>query len=117
MIKLFVYGTLRKGDSRSFFLNDVEQAKFLREAKTKPLYTLVNVGMFPALIKQGKTSVVGELWEIDKRTKQSLDLIEGVPLLYQDEEIELDDDTTAIAYVFQFNRGYPEIESGDWFNI
>ena len=38
-------------------------------------------------------------------------------MLYQDEEIELDDDTTAIAYVFQFNRGYPEIESGDWFNI
>ena len=116
MIKIFVYGTLRKGDSRSFFLSDVEQAKFLRDIKTKPQYTLVNVGMFPALIKEGNTSVVGELWEIDERTKKALDLIEGVPLLYMDEEIYLEDDTSAIAYVFEYNRGYPEIESGDWFN-
>tara|TARA_Y100000996_G_C22518739_1_gene641535 strand:+ start:1220 stop:1573 length:354 start_codon:yes stop_codon:yes gene_type:complete len=116
MIRIFVYGTLRKGDERSFFLTDVEQAKFIKEAKTKPLYTLVNLGMFPALIMEGNTSIVGEVWEVDKRTKQTLDLIEGVPLLYQDEEIYLDDDTSAIAYVFQYNRGYPEIESGDWFN-
>ena len=50
MERLFVYGTLREGDSRSFFLSDVEQAKFLRQTTTKSMYTLVDVGMFPALI-------------------------------------------------------------------
>jgi gamma-glutamylcyclotransferase (GGCT)/AIG2-like uncharacterized protein YtfP len=68
------------------------------------------------LVKEGNTSIVGELWEIDERTKKSLDLIEGVPLLYMDEDITLENDTSALAYVFQFNRGYPEIKSGDWFN-
>ena len=104
MIRLFVYGTLRKGDVRSFFLSDVEQTKFIQEIKTKPIYTLVDLGSFPALVKEGNTSIVGELWEIDERTKKSLDLIEGVPLLYMDEDITLENDTSALAYVFQFNR-------------
>ena len=32
-------------------------------------------------------------------------------------EIELEDGTTAIAYVQEVDKGYPHIESGDWFNI
>ena len=52
MIKIFVYGTLRKGDSRSFMLSDNLDAKYIKDIKTKPLYTLVDVGMFPALCKE-----------------------------------------------------------------
>jgi len=115
MIKIFVYGTLRKGDSRSFMLSDNLDAKYIKDIKTKPLYTLVDVGMFPALCKEGIQQIQGELWEVDDLTKKALDTIEGVPYLYMDEEIFLEDDTTAIAYVFQFNRGYPVIESGDWY--
>ena len=116
MIRLFVYGTLRKGDVRSFMLDEIDECKFIKNISTKPLYTLVDVGMFPALILGGQSEVHGELWEIGERTKKALDTIEGVPMLYLDEEIELSDGTSAIAYVFKFNRGYPIIESGDWLN-
>ena len=91
-------------------------SRFLKNTKTAPIYTLLDLGSFPALLISGETSIVGELWEIDDYTKKYLDLLEGVPMLYQDKEIELEDETTALAYVFEFNRGYPEIKSGDWFN-
>ncbi len=115
MIRIFVYGTLRVGDSRSSMLGH-GNTKFIDNIKTASLYTLLDLGSFPALLTSGDTSIVGELWEVDEYTKKYLDLVEGVPMLYQDEEIELEDGTTAIAYTFDFNRGYPIIESGDWFN-
>ena len=91
-------------------------SRFIKDTKTLPIYTLLDLGSFPALLLDGETSVVGELWEIDDYTKKYLDLIEGVPMLYHDRQIELEDKVTALAYVFEYNRGYPEIESGDWFN-
>jgi len=115
MIRLFVYGTLRKGDVRSNMLEG-GVSKFIKDIKTLPIYTLLDLGSFPALVISGETSIVGELWEIDDYTKKYLDLIEGVPMLYLDKEIELEENITALAYVFEYNRGYPEIESGDWFN-
>jgi len=114
-MKLFVYGTLRKGDSRSFLLDDIDECKFIKYIHTAPQYTLVSLAAFPALLEKGDTKVMGELWEIDERTKRHLDVIEGVPTLYMDKEIVLEDGTTAIAYVQEFDRGYPIIESGDWF--
>ena len=113
---IFVYGTLRQGDVRASYLSDTD-SKFIKNTKTAPKYTLVSLSAFPAIIEKGNTSVVGELWEVDERTKRALDTIEGVPFLYMDKEIELEDGTTAIAYVQEVDKGYPHIESGDWFNI
>ena len=56
------------------------------------------------------------MWEITDFVKKGLDTIEGVPYLYMDKEIELEDGTKAIAYVMQ-DKGYPIIESGDWFDL
>lgn len=117
--RLFVYGTLRKTDSRSFLLSDLEETgdtKFIRDAKTADKYKLVSLGPFPALLENGTQQVIGELWDIDERTKRHLDVIEGVPTLYIDKEIELEDGSTAIAYVQDWDKGYPEIVSGDWFD-
>lgn len=115
-MKLFVYGTLRMGDSRAFFLEDDNESVFINTIKTAPKYKLVNLGSFPALVEGGSQSVVGELWEITDFVKKGLDTIEGVPYLYLDKEIELEDGTKAIAYVMQ-DKGYPIIESGDWFDL
>lgn len=118
--KVFVYGTLRKGDVRFGVLEDLErtnQSKYIKEVKTKPMYKLLDLGAFPGLVKGGYTQIVGELWEIDKYTKQLLDHIEGVPILYQDDKVEIDGENDVYAYFYQReNRGYKEIKSGDWFN-
>ena len=116
--KVFVYGTLRTGDVRSGVLSDMQlqgQAKFIKETTTSSRYTLVDLGAFPGLIEGGDTSVVGEIWEIDHYTKQYLDLMEGVPLLYQDKPVKIDDEEDIFAYFLVNPRGYPEIKSGDWF--
>ena len=115
--KVFVYGTLRTGDVRSGVLSDMQllgQAKFIKETTTSSRYTLVDLGAFPGLIEGGNTEVVGEIWEIDDYTKKYLDLMEGVPLLYQDKPVEIDGEEDVFAYFLVQHRGYPEIKSGDW---
>lgn len=116
---MFVYGTLRKGDVRSGVLSDMEtlgQAKFIKNATTYGIYKMVDLGAFPAIVEGGTTSIVGEIWEIDKYTKQYLDLMEGVPLLYKDKPIKIDDEQGVFAYFLaRPNKGYEEIKSGDWF--
>lgn len=116
MIKIFVYGTLRKGELRNFFLQDTDETKFIQEIKTKPKYKLVDMGSFPALLENGDNSIVGELYEVSEFTKKSLDTIEGVPFLFVSKEVELEDGSKVTAYFQPFDKGYPEITSGDWLN-
>lgn len=117
--KVFVYGTLREGDVRNGVLKDMQelgQAKFIKETTTSSRYTLVDLGAFPGLVEGGNTEVLGEIWEIDQYTKQYLDLMEGVPLLYQDKPVKIDGEEDVFAYFLVRHKGYPEIKSGDWFN-
>jgi gamma-glutamylcyclotransferase (GGCT)/AIG2-like uncharacterized protein YtfP len=116
--KVFVYGTLRQGDVRNGVLKEMQelgQAEFIKKTTTSSVYTLVDLGAFPGLIEGGDTSVVGEIWEIDQYTKQYLDLMEGVPILYQDKPVKIDDEEDIFAYFLVNPRGYPEIKTGDWF--
>lgn len=116
--KVFVYGTLRTGDVRSGVLSDMQllnQAKFIKETTTSGMYTLVDLGAFPGLVEGGSTKVVGEIWEIDQYTKQYLDMMEGVPLLYQDKPVKIDGEEDIFAYFLVRHKGYPQIKSGDWF--
>ena len=47
-------------------------SRFIKDTRTLPIYTLLDLGSFPALLLDGETSVVGELWEIDDYTAQRL---------------------------------------------
>ena len=117
--KVFVYGTLREGDVRNGVLKDMQelgQAEFIKDATTYGIYKMVDLGAFPGIIDGGSTSIVGEIWGIDKYTKQYLDLMEGVPLLYEDKPIQIEDEEDVFAYFLVRHKGYPEIKSGDWFN-
>lgn len=117
--KVFVYGTLREGDVRNGVLKDMQelgQAEFIKNATTYGIYKMVDLGAFPGIIEGGTTSIVGEIWGIDKYTKSYLDLMEGVPLLYEDKPIQIEDEEDVYAYFLVRHKGYPEIKSGDWFN-
>jgi len=84
---IFCYGTLKKGQCRGKVLSD---QKFLGNAKTIPAYSLFNCGTYPALVKQGNTSVEGELYEVDEDCLKRLDRIEGAPFLYKQAKVELE---------------------------
>jgi gamma-glutamylcyclotransferase (GGCT)/AIG2-like uncharacterized protein YtfP len=74
---VFVYGTLMKGFGNNFFLRG-HGTFFLGGAKTKPEYTLYNLGHFPGMVEGGHTAVVGEVYEVSSWTLVWLDKLEGV---------------------------------------
>ena len=98
-MKMFFYGTLKKGQCRSHVL---ENQIFCGEATTKPKYKLYSAGLFPCMVpnEDGK-SIPGEVYEIDDECLARLDRIEGHPHLYKREPIELNEFDGCISYFFQ----------------
>ena len=82
-MKIFVYGTLKRGFHNHFLLKD---AKFLGVAVTEYEYRMIDLGSFPALIpaQEGEGfSIYGEVYEVDDATLRSAGLFMGnVPLFY-----------------------------------
>jgi gamma-glutamylaminecyclotransferase len=111
-VHVLVYGTLRRGEPNH---RRMEGARFVREARTAPTFTLLDLGPFPALREGGSTAVVGDVYEVATEHLEALDRFEGVPHLYERITIPLDDGELVEVYV---QRGAPRtravIPSGDW---
>jgi gamma-glutamylcyclotransferase (GGCT)/AIG2-like uncharacterized protein YtfP len=121
---LFVYGTLRRDAANH---HELRGAQFVGLARTQPLYELVDMGGYPALLEDGGSVVYGELYEIDDALRATLDVFEDVPELYQRKRVALDFETsegakpssrapTPEAYVIARDRAKraPRLAHGDW---
>ena len=88
MAKLFVYGTLKRGYSRSAVLL---QETFLGTARTVARYRMYDCGDYPGLVESlGGQSIEGELWEVSPECLKRLDEIEGVGIgLYKRVKVQL----------------------------
>jgi gamma-glutamylcyclotransferase (GGCT)/AIG2-like uncharacterized protein YtfP len=111
---LFVYGTLKRGGSRHWILQDFP---FLGRAKAKG-FALYDLGPYPAMVC-GDGVVYGEVYEVPEEAIQALDWVEGVPVLYRRELIEVvfEDGLSlkACAYIYNGSvKGFPRIEDGEW---
>ncbi len=114
---IFVYGSLREGERLHHFLQSCPR---IGEVKlSKPKYTLIDLGPYPGLRREGTTSIVGEVYAVNPATLALLDEIEGS---YDRLPIELEDGTIAEAY-FMKNRSWRSeytgnplnvVPSGDW---
>lgn len=76
--RIFVYGTLKRGQSRAAALAG---QSFLATVTTAARYRIFDCGGYPGLVEvlQG-VSIEGELWEVDAACLAALDEIEGVAL-------------------------------------
>ena len=111
MPRILVYGTLQRGLSNAA---ELDGAVFERPGITANGYLLHMVSRYPAM-SRSKTGVVhGELYVVTDEHLCLLDEFEGVPELYQREVIELEDGTSAEAYVVTREqvRGAPLISGG-----
>jgi gamma-glutamylaminecyclotransferase len=110
---LFVYGTLRGGESNHARLDG---ALALGAVKTAPEFDLFNIGPYPALVAGGTTAVVGELYDVPVSMLAALDVYEEVPILFKRGRIPLEDGRLVEAYVLDRDqvRGRRRIRSGDW---
>lgn len=99
MHRIFVYGTLKRGQCRHAALAG---QRFLEEAATEPLYRLYDCGDYPALVESpAGVAVWGELWEVDEPCLARIDVIEGVAEgLYRRQTVQLQDRPPAETYIY-----------------
>jgi len=102
MTLLFIYGTLKTGQRRNFYLTR-DGAQCLGEARTAPKYALFRPLLtdYPCLVEDEKRGVAveGELWEVSDKALETLDFVEGVPRLFQRRGITLEDGRQVQAYL------------------
>ena len=74
---------------------------------------MYNYGAFPAVVEQGNTAIVGELFSVSTRVMEELDFLEGYPMLYN--RIRIDTPHGA-AWMYVINEVEPEpiIPTGIW---
>lgn len=86
--KVFVYGTLKRGN-RVRGMDSMGNAKFLGVAFTTDAeYSLYDLGSFPAVSRNGENRISGEVWEVDDHMMDTLDIIEGYPEFYNRSEVQ-----------------------------
>ena len=115
MTRLFVYGSLMSGEPNHRFL---ARARFVRVARTEPRFTLLDLGAYPALRAEGRTSVRGEIYEVDAVTLAAVDRLEGHPSYFRRSPIELRNGEFVEAYVLPFDgaKRYATVDCGNWRN-
>jgi len=107
---VFVYGTLRHGECNHHLLS---QAQWLGNHTTLPIYSLYDLGAYPAVI-EGHSAIIGEVYLVDEETLAQLDLLEDHPVTYRRELIETPFGQAWI-YIYQdISQLDVIISSGDW---
>lgn len=111
-MRVFVYGTLRHGESNHSLLR---QATLLGLHTLPGGYCLYDLGPYPAAVQAaGGAQLVGEVYEIDRTILRDLDELEEYPEVYDRATV-----TTpygdAFVYLYQQTVvGLPLIVGGDW---
>ncbi len=113
-MKVFVYGTLMRGEyNHSLLLG----AEFIREAQTKSEFALFDLGHFPGMVPGGKMPVKGEIYKIDDSILKRLDRLEGHPDFYKRTTMSIDDvEGDILVYLLPIEKVCykPLIVSGCW---
>lgn len=66
-MKLFVYGTLKRGHGNNGLLAGEE---FVKEAETAPAYKIFSNGYYPVLVPaEDGVSVKGEIWNVTNESR------------------------------------------------
>jgi len=131
MPKVFVYGTLRKGDCRNRML--VEATCVAAEAYLDG-FDLLDMGSFPGIVPTESASVTrvrGEVYDVSDDLLADLDVVEGFQedrpddSLYLRQEVTVkifgSEDIEVLTYIYNERRyrrhdRHNIIESGDWFD-
>ena len=74
MIRLFVYGTLKRGQ-RNYAL--MRGAAFLGRHRTEAGFSMHDLGGYPAVCRPGRRAISGELFAIDEPLLRQLDRFEA----------------------------------------
>ncbi len=110
-MKLFVYGTLKKGFGNNIILRNCEMI----DRDSLMDFEMRSVGWFPAINKKEGGSVFGEVYRIDPLILRRTDGLEGYPTHYHREIVHTVGGHEVWAYYYRhlFND-LPVVSSGIW---
>jgi gamma-glutamylcyclotransferase (GGCT)/AIG2-like uncharacterized protein YtfP len=109
--RVFVYGTLVRGEVNHRLLNGAE---WLGPHRTAPCFTLYRIGAYPGAARGGATAILGEVYALDGAGLRQLDRLEDYPILYDRHRIATPYGRAWI-YVYRGRlRDRPIIVGGDW---
>lgn len=83
---IFVYGTLMKDRSNHHYL---EKSRYLGEASLNGYVLYDTDDAYPAAVAKEGSVILGEVYEIDGKTKEECDELEEVGILYDCKEVEV----------------------------
>lgn len=108
-----MYGLLLAGEREHEL---IAGAEFLGAAATVPEYTLVDLGVYPALVVGGRVAITGELYLASRKQRFDVDVKKEVPILFQRIVVRLADGSTAETYGMLDDqvRGKRRLANGDW---
>ncbi len=109
--RVFVYGSLRRGQSHHRLLGD---APFLGTHTTEPVFTMLDLGPYPGVVCGGVTAVVGEVYAIGYRMLERLDQWEDYPLTYDRRRISTRYGDAWIYLYRSKDSDADTVASGDW---
>ena len=88
---------------------------FRGEFKTVEKFRMTCDGTIPYVNQNFEdTQIKGELWEVDSRCLQQLDILEGHPVWYERKLVDLDNGEKAYLYFNNRSVGKHNITDGDF---
>jgi gamma-glutamylcyclotransferase (GGCT)/AIG2-like uncharacterized protein YtfP len=63
-VLLFVYGSLKHGFYNHRYISRSPHSRYKGEFTTEAKYTMLDLGIYPAVVEGGTTAITGELWEV-----------------------------------------------------
>lgn len=106
---VFVYGTLKRGNSLRGLDRWGNGAEFVGPATTiDKRYSLWNLGAFPA-VSSGDSHIAGEVWSVDTDTLADLDRIEGHPDFYKRIEVSTTKGKAWMYYIPDIDSYHAEL--------
>lgn len=118
--KVVVYGSLLEGLGNHPLLQR-HGARKLGTFKTKPEFTMVSLGGFPGVTREGNTSITVEVYEVDDACLKDLNSLEGYRGEEQDNFYDREEIETPFgkSFIYTYNHIRPtsaksQVENGDW---
>ncbi len=112
MIKVAVYGSLRKGFQNHHFLDGQQ---FLG-TETVPNYKMYNLGTYPGIVPYPGKGVFAEVYDVTPERLKALDGLEGHPTFYCRKKIKTEYGNTWIYELANPDDyiGAPTVSTGEW---
>lgn len=118
-IRLFVYGTLKKGHGNNVLLQN-HGAKLIGRDSITGNFKMVDLGGIPAVVltdgKEPPQTIYGEVYAISSQCLASVDVLEGHPRWYTRAKHRTNDQKKAVkAWIYTMTTGSGDvIREGMW---